>query len=94
MKRFYFTIICAVLSLSGCVTPPEGGVDGQTPGRTTLTAKMSQLQLTNEDVVLEGTLEHTWTKDMHIGAFGAEGGENAKYTLFNAYDNTAEVAFG
>lgn len=93
MKRFYFTIICAVLSLSGCVTPPEGGVDGQTPGRTTLTAKMSQLQLTNEDVVLEGTLEHTWTKDMHIGAFGAEGGENAKYTLFNAYDNTAEGLF-
>ena len=93
MKRFYFTIICAVLSLSGCVTPPDSGLDTDTPGRTTLTAKMSHLQLNHGEAVLEGTLDHTWTKEMHIGAFGAEGGENAKYTLYNAYDNTTEGLF-
>ena len=93
MKRFYFTILCVVLSLSGCVTPDNGLDDKPMDGRTTLTATTSQLKITTSEAVLEGSAEHSWTTTTHIGAFGKEGGNNAKYTLFNSYDGAAEGLF-
>lgn len=93
MKRFYFTILCVVLSLSACVTPDAGIEDQPTNGRTTLTAVTSQLKITTPEAVLEGATGHTWSTEMHIGAFGKEGGENAKYSLFNSYEGAAEGLF-
>ena len=93
MKRFYFTILCVVLSLSGCVTPDSGLDDKPMDGRTTLTATTSQLKITTSEAVLEGSAEHSWTTTTHIGAFGKEGGNNAKYTLFKSYDGAAEGLF-
>ena len=93
MKRFYFTILCVVLSLSGCVTPDNGLDDKPMDGRTTLTATTSQLKITTSEAVLEGSADHTWTTTTHIGAFGKEGGNNAKYSLFKSYDGAAEGLF-
>ena len=94
MKRLYFTLLCVVLSLSGCVDP-NGGVDTPaTPGHTTIKATTAQLQLTLPEEVLVGSNDHVWSKsDAYIGAFGSEGGKNAKYTLFNDYDGAVEGLF-
>lgn len=93
MKRFYFTILCVVLSLSGCVTPDNGVDEVPTNGRTTLTATTSQLKITTAEALLESETTHTWNTLTHIGVFGKEGGENAKYSLFNSYDGAAEGLF-
>ena len=93
MKRFYFTILCVVLSLSGCVAPETGLDDKPMDGRTTLTATTSQLKISTSEAVLEGSADHTWTTATHIGAFGKEGGNNAKYSLFQSYDGAAEGLF-
>ena len=40
-----------------------------------------------------GSDGHTWSKGCYIGAFGSEGGKNAKYTLFNDYEGAEEGLF-
>ena len=93
MKRFYFTVLCAVLSLSGCVNS-GGGVDEPTEvGRTTLNASTGELVLNIGTEQLNGVEAHTWSTATAIGAFGSQGGANAKYTLFNKYDGMAEGLF-
>ena len=93
MKRLYFTLLCVVLSLSGCVQPDTGVDTPTTPGHTTIKATTAQLQLTLPQEVLVGSNDHTWSKGCYIGAFGSEGGKNAKYTLFNDYDGAVEGLF-
>ena len=93
MKRLYFTLLCVVLSLSGCVQPDTGVDTPTTPGHTTIKATTAQLQLTLPQEVLVGSNDHIWSKGCYIGAFGSEGGKNAKYTLFNDYDGAVEGLF-
>ena len=93
MKRLYFTLLCVVLSLSGCVQPDSGVDATATPGHTTIKATTAQLQLTLPAEVLTGTADHTWSKLAHLGAFGSEGGKNAKYSLFNDYEGVEEGLF-
>ncbi len=93
MKRLYFTLLCVVLSLSGCVQPDSGVDTSATPGHTTIKATTAQLQLTLHNEVLVGSNDHIWSKSCYIGAFGSEGGKNAKYTLFNDYDGAVEGLF-
>ena len=95
MKRLYFTLLCVVLSLSGCVQPDSGVDAPATPGHTTIKATTAQLQLTLPltQEVLVGSNDHTWSTGCYIGAFGSEGGKNAKYTLFNDYDGAVEGLF-
>ena len=95
MKRLYFTLLCVVLSLSGCVQPDNGVDTPATPGHTTIKATTAQLQLTLPltQEVLVGSNDHVWSTGNYIGAFGSEGGKNAKYTLFNDYDGAVEGLF-
>ena len=93
MKRLYFTLLCVVLSLSGCVQPDSGVDTPVTAGHTTIKATTAQLELTLPQEVLAGSNDHTWSKGCYIGAFGSEGGKNAKYTLFADYDGAVEGLF-
>ena len=93
MKRLYFTLLCVVLSLSGCVQPDSGVDTPVTPGHTTIKATTTQLELTLPQEVLAGSNDHTWSQGCYIGAFGSEGGKNAKYTLFADYDGAVEGLF-
>ena len=93
MKRFYFTVLCAVLSLSGCVNSGGGVDDPVEVGRTTLNASTGELVLNVGTEQLNGVEAHAWNTETAIGAFGSQGGSNAKYTLFNKYDGMAEGLF-
>ena len=93
MKRLYFTLLCVVLSLSGCVQPDSGVDTPVTPGHTTIKATTAQLHLTLPQEVLVGSNDHTWSQGAYIGAFGSQGGKNAKYTLFNDYNGAVEGLF-
>ena len=93
MKRLYFTLLCVVLSLSGCVQPDSGVDSTATPGHTTIKATTAQLQLTLAEEVLTGSNDHTWSKIAYLGAFGSEGGKNAKYSLFKDYEGAEEGLF-
>ncbi len=93
MGRFYFTILCVAISLSGCQIPDSGVDEAPSNGRTTLTAKTLQLKISTPEGVQESEIDHTWNTTSHIGVFGKEGGGNAKYSLFNSYDGAAEGLF-
>ena len=88
MRYNLFAILSVTCLLASCSA--DGDKDMFDVARTGYTLFEADFEAVDMD---GDNYEGVWDKDLAIGVFGSEAGENVKYTLKNAYDGKAAGEF-
>ena len=88
MRYNLFAILSITCLLASCSA--DGDKDMFDVDRTGYTLFEADFEAVDMD---GDNFEGVWDKDLAIGVFGSEAGENVKYTLKNAYDGKASGEF-
>ena len=88
MRYNLFAILSITCLLASCSA--DGDKDMFAVDRTGYTLFEADFEAVDMD---GDNFEGVWDKDLAIGVFGSEAGENVKYTLKNAYDGKASGEF-
>ena len=88
MRYNLFAILSITCLLASCsVDGDKDMFDVDRTGYTLFEADFEAVEMDGDN------FEGVWDKDIAIGVFGSEAGENVKYTLKNAYDGKASGEF-
>ena len=88
MRYNLFAILSITCLLASCSADGEKDMfDVDRTGYTLFEADFEAVDMDGDN------FEGVWDKDIAIGVFGSEAGENVKYTLKNAYDGKAAGEF-
>ena len=88
MRYNLFAILSITCLLASCSA--DGDKDMFEVDRTAYTLFVADFEAVDMD---GDNFEGVWDKDLAIGIFGSEAGENVKYTLKNAYDGKSAGEF-
>ena len=88
MRYNLLAILSITCLLASCSADGDKDMfDGHRTGYTLFVADFEAVDMDGDN------FEGVWDKDLALGVFGSEAGENVKYTLKNAYDGKAAGEF-